>query len=212
MYQYFFSRHNAITHLIDYSNFFMYWEVKKFVWLALLFIMVVWNGTCNVFEVSVNVRCISVCAHVCMLSCGHLFCDPMDCSPSGFSVHGIFQARILEWVAISSSRGSSQCRVWIHICVSWIDRRILYHWATWEALLVLMYTQNVLYNIYIILLNIVLVMLWLTEWFCISLYSHTGWDYSVILGSLWERVSFNLLLIERSIYLVCQIRQIPLWQ
>ena len=35
------------------------------------------------------------------------FCDPMDCSPPGSSVHGIFQARILEWVAISFSRGSS---------------------------------------------------------------------------------------------------------
>ena len=34
-------------------------------------------------------------------------CDPMDCSPSGFSVHGISQTRILEQVAISSSRGFS---------------------------------------------------------------------------------------------------------
>ena len=34
-------------------------------------------------------------------------CDPMDDIPPGFSVHGIFQARILEWVAISYSRGSS---------------------------------------------------------------------------------------------------------
>ena len=34
-------------------------------------------------------------------------CDPMDCSLPGFSVHGILQARILEWVAMSSSRGSS---------------------------------------------------------------------------------------------------------
>ena len=34
-------------------------------------------------------------------------CDPMDCSPPGSSVHGIPQARILEWVAISFSRGSS---------------------------------------------------------------------------------------------------------
>ena len=33
-------------------------------------------------------------------------CDPMDCSPPGSSVHGILQARILEWAAISSSRGS----------------------------------------------------------------------------------------------------------
>ena len=30
-------------------------------------------------------------------------CDPMDCSPPGSSIHGIFQARILEWVAISFS-------------------------------------------------------------------------------------------------------------
>ena len=37
-------------------------------------------------------------------------CDPMDCSPLGSSVHGIFQARILEWVAISFSRGSFQPR------------------------------------------------------------------------------------------------------
>ena len=32
-------------------------------------------------------------------------CDPMDCSPPGFSIHGIFQARVLEWVAISFSNG-----------------------------------------------------------------------------------------------------------
>ena len=37
-------------------------------------------------------------------------CDPMDCSLPGSSVHGIFQARILEWVAISFSRGSSRPR------------------------------------------------------------------------------------------------------
>ena len=34
-------------------------------------------------------------------------CDPRDCSPRGSSVHGIIQARILEWVAMPSSRGSS---------------------------------------------------------------------------------------------------------
>ena len=34
-------------------------------------------------------------------------CDPMDCSPLGSSVHGVFQAKILKWVAISCSRGSS---------------------------------------------------------------------------------------------------------
>ena len=40
----------------------------------------------------------------CMLSRVWLFCDPMVCSPPGSSVHGILQARMLEWVAISSSR------------------------------------------------------------------------------------------------------------
>ena len=42
-----------------------------------------------------------------LLSHGQLFCAPVDCSPPGFSVHGIFQARTLERVAISSSRESS---------------------------------------------------------------------------------------------------------
>ena len=42
-------------------------------------------------------------------------CDPMDCSPPGSSVHGILQARILEWVAMPSSRGSSQPRDQTHI-------------------------------------------------------------------------------------------------
>ena len=58
-------------------------------------------------------------------------CSPMDCSPSGSSDQGIFQARILEQGAISSSRGSS--RPWDWTCVSCIDRRILYYWATREA-------------------------------------------------------------------------------
>ena len=42
-----------------------------------------------------------------LLSHIQLFCNPMDCSPPGFSVHGISQGRILEWVSISFSRGSS---------------------------------------------------------------------------------------------------------
>ena len=65
-------------------------------------------------------------------------CHPMDCSSPGSSVHGIFQARILEWVAISYSRGSSPPRDWNFIsCVSCIGRWILYHWVTWEARLLI---------------------------------------------------------------------------
>ena len=61
-----------------------------------------------------------------------LFCDPMDYSPPGSSVHEISQARILEWVTISFSRGSSRPKDWT--CISCTGRRILYHWATREAL------------------------------------------------------------------------------
>ena len=47
----------------------------------------------------------------CMLTQSRLtLCDPADCNPPGFSVHGIFHTRILEWVAIFFSRGSSQLR------------------------------------------------------------------------------------------------------
>ena len=52
----------------------------------------------------------------------------MDCSPASSSVHGILQARILEWVAIPFSRGSSQPRDQTRVSyVSYIGRRILYH-------------------------------------------------------------------------------------
>ena len=44
-------------------------------------------------------------------------CDPVDCSLPGSSVHGIFQARILEWVTVPSSRGSSWSRDQTHLCL-----------------------------------------------------------------------------------------------
>ena len=69
----------------------------------------------------------------CVQSCSTL-CDPMDYSPPGLSVHGIFQKRILEWVAISFFRGSSHTRDWTCVfCIFCIGRSILYHWATMEA-------------------------------------------------------------------------------
>jgi len=55
--------------------------------------------------------------------------DSMDCSPSSISVHRISQARILEWVSISSSRGSSWPRDRTH--ASCIDRQILNHGVSW---------------------------------------------------------------------------------
>ena len=58
-------------------------------------------------------------------------CDPMDCSLLGFSVHGIFQARVLEWVAISFSRGSFWLRD--RTQVSHIVGKRFTLWATREA-------------------------------------------------------------------------------
>ena len=49
-----------------------------------------------------------------------ILCNPVDCSPPGSSIRDFLQARTLEWVAISSSRGSSQPRDWTHISISWI--------------------------------------------------------------------------------------------
>ena len=55
-------------------------------------------------------------------------CDPTNCSPPGSSVHEILQARILEWVATASSRGSSQPRDQIHVSyVSCLCTWVLYH-------------------------------------------------------------------------------------
>ena len=71
-------------------------------------------------------------SHCCLVNKWCLtLCNPMECSPWSFSGHGISQARILEWVAISFSRGSSWPRDQTH--VSCIGRWILYYWATWEA-------------------------------------------------------------------------------
>ena len=70
-----------------------------------------------------------LCVHVCKVTQSCLtLCDPRDYSPPGSSVHGILQARTLEWVALPSSGGSSQpkdqTRVSYIFC---IGRHVLYH-------------------------------------------------------------------------------------
>ena len=63
-----------------------------------------------------------------------ILCDFMDCITPGSSVHGIFQARILEWVAISSSRGSSQPRDRTQVsCVSCIAGKFVTYCVIGEA-------------------------------------------------------------------------------
>ena len=84
------------------------------------------------------VVCVSVCVGACACMCAQVcptLWDPMDSSLSGSSILGIFQARILSWVAISFFRESSQPRDWTCISlVTWNGRQILYHCPTWEAL------------------------------------------------------------------------------
>ena len=77
------------------------------------------------FVYAAGLMCVQMCP---------ILCNSMDCSRTSSSVHGIFQARILEWVAISYSRGSSWPRDQTRVSdISCIGRQILYISATWEA-------------------------------------------------------------------------------
>ena len=67
--------------------------------------------------------CVCVCACAKLLQSCLILCYPIDCSLPGCSVHGILQPRILEWVAISFSRGPSQPRDQTHVSC-------LLHWQT----------------------------------------------------------------------------------
>ena len=71
--------------------------------------------------------------------------DPMDCSLSGSSVHGILQVRILEWVAISSSRGSSEPRDRTRVSCIAGGRFIVCHQGS-PIITILRYTQSILHN------------------------------------------------------------------
>ena len=106
-----------------------HWTAREFPILSLVF------TSSNFHEPSRHITCWlqSLCnrSEVKSLSRIQLFANPPDCSPPGFSVFGILQARILEWVAISFSRGSSRPRDRTH--VSHIAGRRFNLWATREA-------------------------------------------------------------------------------
>jgi len=72
------------------------------------------------------------CMYVLVTQSCRTLCNPMNCSPSGSSVHGLSQARILKWFAIPFTRGSSWPKDWTQvICIA---GRFFTVWATWEAL------------------------------------------------------------------------------
>ena len=90
-----------------------------------------WHHVWNVFHSPLGFIQGLVFIKISFQSCLTL-CDPMDCSLPGSSIRGIFQARILEWVAISLSRGTSQSRHWT--LVSRIVGRRFAVWATRETI------------------------------------------------------------------------------
>ena len=98
------------------DRFFTVWATREAlqwgIWLQL------WWAKWNVSLSEVSQSCLTLC-------------NPMDCSLPQSCVHEIFQARVLEWVAISFSRGSSQHRDWIW--VSHIVGRRFTIWATREV-------------------------------------------------------------------------------
>ena len=96
-----------------------------------------------------NVYYIYLCVRACsVLQLGLTLCDPMDCSSPGSFVHRVFQTRILEWVALYFSRGSSQSRDEIRVSfISFLGRQILSYCATLEAWLHLTLYQEKLCTI-----------------------------------------------------------------
>ena len=96
---------------------------SSFRWLSL-------NSICHV----ISSKNILMCVHAQLLQSGPTLCNLIDCSPPGSFVHGILQARILEWVAMPSSRGYSQPRDWTLVSQgSCIAGRSFTIWTTREA-------------------------------------------------------------------------------
>ena len=93
-----------------------------------------WKNTNPIQEAPPLHRNLITSGNLCVLACSVTkSCQPhgAPCSPPGSSVHGILQAITLEWVAISSSRGSSWPRDQTPVSdVSCIDSQILYNWVT----------------------------------------------------------------------------------
>ena len=111
-------------------------------------------------------------------------CDPMDCSPPGSSVHGILQVKILEWVAMSSSRGSSPPRDWTQVyCISCVGKEVLFFFF----FLMLIYFIDHYMLPYFIFIFILLeanffTILW---WFLSYIHMNQPWVYMCEGGSGW---------------------------
>ena len=105
----------------------------------------------NIFNDSVMFYHLDRQLFVCSVAWSCLSCDSQDCNLPGSSVQGIFQARILEWIAISTPGESSWPRDRTHVSyISCIGRWILYHCTIWE-------TQTTVYiTIYFLIIRLFL--------------------------------------------------------
>jgi len=98
---------------------------------------IIWCRKCSLLCESVRVF-VCACSQLCLT-----LHNSMDCSPPGSPVHGIFQAKLLEWVAISSSRGSSLLRDRTRAsCVSWIAGGFFINCTTDTCCMYMLYIQH----------------------------------------------------------------------
>ena len=117
--------------------------------------------------------CVCVCVCVWVTQLCPTLCDPTDCNPPGSSVHGILQARILEWVASPFSRGSSWPRD--RTLISCITGRVFTIWATGRSL-----PQEyiiILNNFSLFFLPVLLRYNWHTAWYKFKVYNIMIWHY-----------------------------------
>ena len=136
IYLFFFDSHFwSLNHISLYCTCYIF-LIFNFLWLPYLN----WSS-----ETKMAYRC--TCHAKSLQFCSTL-CDPLDCSPPGFSVGGILQIRILEWVTMPSSRGSTQSRNQIHIPhISCISRWVLYHYCHLGSPIFFVKNFNILYLI-----------------------------------------------------------------
>ena len=121
--------HSGLGSITQYVPLLHLLNIQVFIFLTckLIIIILAVNIMANFYHWD-NKSGSKLCTHAKLLQSCPTFCDPMDCSPPHSSVHEILQARMLEWVTIPSSRGSSQPRDQIHVSyVSCIGRQVLYH-------------------------------------------------------------------------------------
>ena len=125
-------QNDSYMYIYNFSYYFQLWFITRY-WISLSVLYsrtLFWRVAFLNIYIHIYFKIWFICSVVQL--CLSL-CNPMDCNPPDFPVHGIFQARILMWIAISS-QGSSWPRDQTRVsCVLRIGRQILYHWAWWEA-------------------------------------------------------------------------------